>query len=151
MTATEGSTIHASCVLVGRTAVLIRGPSGSGKSRLVSALLDAAASGKIPFARLVADDRVRLTAANGRLIAAAPSPLAGKIEIHGKGIREVAHEPLALVGLVIDIGASDSARMPEAAAREVEISGVKLSRLPVESVERALTAIFAEISAVTDA
>jgi HPr kinase/phosphorylase len=145
------ATIHASCVLVGRTAVLIRGASGSGKSRVALALIEAGAKGTLPFARLVADDRVQLNVAHGRLVASAPEAIKGKIEVRGNGIREVAYEPVALVRLVVDLGASDSARMPEAAAREAEISGVKLSRLPVASGEDALPAILAAVSAVTDA
>ena len=151
MPAANGTTFHASCVLVGRAAVLIRGASGSGKSRLALALIEAGANGTLPFARLVADDRVQLTVAHGRLLASAPEAIKGKIEVRGNGIREVAYEPVALVRLVVDLDASDSARMPEAAAREVEISGVKLSRLPVASGEDALPAILAAIAAVTDA
>ena len=49
----QSPSIHASAVLVGARAVLIQGPSGSGKSRLALALLHAAAQGLIPFARLV--------------------------------------------------------------------------------------------------
>jgi HPr kinase/phosphorylase len=51
-------TIHASVVLTGARAVLIRGPAGAGKSRLALNLIHAAASGSLRFARLVADDRV---------------------------------------------------------------------------------------------
>jgi HPr kinase/phosphorylase len=145
------ATIHASCVLVGRTAVLIRGAAGSGKSQVALALIEAGANGTLPFARLVADDRVQLTVAHGRLLASAPEAIKGKIEVRGNGIRELAYEPVALVRLVVDLGASDSARMPEVAARRVEISGVKLSRLPVASGEDALPAILAAVSAVTDA
>ena len=145
------ATIHASCVLVGRTAVLIRGASGSGKSRVALALIEGGANGTLPFARLVADDRVQLTVAHGRLLASAPEAIKGKIEVRGNGIREVAYEPVALVRFVVDLGANDSARMPETPAREAEISGVKLSRLPVASSEDALPAILAAVSAVTDA
>jgi HPr kinase/phosphorylase len=138
-----GTTIHASCVLVGRSAVLIRGPSGSGKSRLARALIDAA-----PGARLVSDDRVHLFAANGRLLAAAPDAIKGRIEIRGLGIRAVDYEPLALVTLVIDLAADDAARMPEESARNVEFLGVKLSRLPV-AAEAALPGVLAAINEVT--
>ena len=61
------ATIHASAVLAGARAVLIRGPAGAGKSRLALALIEAAQSGLLPFARLVADDRVELQARHGRL------------------------------------------------------------------------------------
>jgi HPr kinase/phosphorylase len=151
MPAANGATIHASCVLVGRSAVLIRGASGRGKSRLALALIEAGANGTLPFARLVADDRVALTVAHGRLLASAPETIKGKIEVRGHGIREVVYEPIALVRLVVDLDASDSTRMPDTTAREVEVSGVKLSRLPVASGEDALPAILAVVATVTDA
>lgn len=137
------TTVHASCVLVGRSAVLIRGSSGSGKSRLAAELI--AAHG----ARLVADDRVHLFAANGRLLATAPDAIKGQLEIRGLGIRAVDYEPLALVTLVVDLGAPDAARMPEDAVRSVEISGVKLSRLPVAADEAALPGVLATINELT--
>ena len=85
----QSPTIHASAVLVGARAVLIRGPSGSGKSRLALALLHAAAQGLIPFARLVADDRAHVEAAHGRLLVRPAEALAGLIEVRGLGIRRV--------------------------------------------------------------
>ena len=139
------ATVHASCVLVGRSAVLIRGTPGSGKSRLALALIDA-----LPRkARLVADDRVHLFAANGRLLAAAPDAIKGKLEIRGLGVRTVDYEPLALVTLVVDLGALDAARMPEDSARSIEIAGVKLSRLPVAAGEAALPSVLAAINELT--
>ena len=109
---TSRATIHASAVLVGARAVLIRGPAGSGKSRLAYALLEAAAAGLLPFARLVADDRVDIEPAHGRLLARPPETLAGLIEIRGLGIRRLPFELLAAVGLVVELEAADAARLP---------------------------------------
>ncbi len=80
-------TVHASAVLVGEHGVLIRGASGSGKSSLVLGLIDRDPSST----RLIADDRVHLDADRGRLVAAAPDTIAGKLEVRGQGIVEVAH------------------------------------------------------------
>ena len=126
-----GETVHASCVLVGACAVLIRGPAGSGKSRLALALIDAARSGRLPFARLVADDRVALIAAHGRLIASAPGTTRGLIEVRGLGIRRIEHEPRAVVGLVVDLASKDAARLPEPTAAACEILNLRLPRLSV--------------------
>ena len=125
--------------------MLIRGTSGSGKSRLALTLIDAL-PGK---ARLVADDRVHLFAANGRLLAAAPDAIKGKLEIRGLGVRTVDYEPLSVITLVVDLAAQDAARMPEDSARSVEISGVKLSRLPVAAGEAALPSVLAAINELT--
>ena len=61
--APSGTTVHAAAVLVGARAVLIRGPSGVGKSRLALQLIQAADAGTLRFTRLVGDDRVHLSAA----------------------------------------------------------------------------------------
>jgi len=125
------TTIHASAVLTGAHAVLIRGPSGSGKSRLAYALISAAASGAFPFARLVGDDRVHIEAAHDRLLVRPAERLAGLIEIRGLGIRRLPYEPVARVGLVVDLAAADAARLPPAEASVAEVAGVILPRLAV--------------------
>ena len=147
----SGEMVHASAVLVGEHAVLIRGGAGSGKSRLAWALLEAARAGTIAYARLVADDRVRVFAAGGRLLAATPDKTAGMIEVRGLGIRRLAHEPLAQIGLVVDLGVKDGARMPEALASETEFLGIKLPRLPVADGEEALALVIARFSSAAAA
>jgi HPr kinase/phosphorylase len=122
-------TVHASAVLVGARAVLIRGPAGAGKSRLALALIAAAQTGQLPFARLVADDRVHLEACHGRLLARPASALTGLIEVRGLGIRQIAHEPAAVVGLVVDLAAPDAERLP--GASETKVAGVVLPRIAV--------------------
>jgi HPr kinase/phosphorylase len=126
---TQPPTVHASVVLVGARALLIRGPAGSGKSRLALKLIEAAQAGMLRFARLVADDRVRLEPRHGRLLARAPSELAGLIEVRGLGIRHMPHEPMAIVGHVVDLAAADAERLPHLAQAEVE--GVPLPRLGI--------------------
>ena len=121
--------VHASAVLVGARAVLIRGPAGVGKSRLALELIDAAARGLLAFARLVADDRVRLEPANGRLLVRPAAALEGLIEVRGLGIRRLAFEPVAVVGLVVDLAAEDAARLPTPADARVTIAGVTLPRV----------------------
>ncbi|MBX9827868.1 MAG: serine kinase [Xanthobacteraceae bacterium] len=131
-------TIHASAVLVGARAALIRGPSGAGKSRLALALLEAASHGALPFARLVADDRADLEPGHGRLLVRPAPALAGLIEVRGLGIRQLPYEPVAVVGVVIDLAAADAARLPEAASQACEIERITLPRLPVAAGRDAL-------------
>ena len=126
---TEPPTVHACAVLVGARALLIRGPSGSGKSQLALRLISAAQSGLLPFARLVADDRLRLEPCHGRLLARAPATLAGLIEVHGLGIRELPHEPVAVIGSVVELAAPDAQRLPECA--EIEVEGIKITQLKI--------------------
>jgi serine kinase of HPr protein (carbohydrate metabolism regulator) len=124
-------TVHASAVLVGERAVLIRGPSGSGKSRLAFELILAGRSGQVPPAILVGDDRVRLDTSAGNLIVRPTPELAGLIEIRGLGIRRIEHVEEAVVGLVADLAAEDAERLPAAKALTTEIYGVKIPRIPV--------------------
>src|SRR5947208_5869041 len=105
--AAETPTVHASAVLAGARAVLIRGPAGAGKSQLALALIAAAQSGLLRFARLVGDDRVHLEACHGRVLVRPAPPIAGLIELRGLGVRKLDYERLAVVGWVVDLAADD--------------------------------------------
>jgi serine kinase of HPr protein (carbohydrate metabolism regulator) len=139
--------IHASCVLVGATAVLIRGASGSGKSRLVYDLIEAGRRGDIPFARLVSDDRTLVEAVKGRLLARPVAALMGLLELRHIGIRKIPYEPVAVVTLVVDLG-PDGDRLPEPASQFTEIAGIRLPLLKIPSGEGVFTLILAELTAL---
>ena len=125
----ESTTIHATAVLVGARALLIRGPEGGGKSSLALRLIEAGRMGLLPFARLIGDDRLHLAVAHGRLLVRPAPALAGRIEIRGFDIARVAYEPVAALGGVIDLAADDAQRLPERQQVTVAISGVQLPRL----------------------
>ena len=137
--------MHASAVLTGNRAVLIRGPAGSGKTRLALALIAAVGTAPIRFARLVADDRVELSALHGRLLVRPPATLAGLIEMRGVGILRLPFEAVAVVGLVVDLAAADAARMPAESAQSVEIDDVRLPRLAVAAGADPLPAVLATL------
>jgi HPr kinase/phosphorylase len=140
---TDRQTIHASAVLVGARAVLIRGPSGSGKSRLALELIEAGDTGRLRFAQLVADDRVHLEAAGGRLLVRPAEALAGLIEVRGAGLLRMPHEASAVVSLVVDLAAADASRLPDRDLRKTEIDGISLPRLAVAADAAALPALLA--------
>jgi HPr kinase/phosphorylase len=126
-----GPSIHASAVKVGDLAVLIRGPSGSGKSRLAFDLIMAGRSGVLERAVLVGDDRVHL-ATLGREIEVRPAQvLAGLIEIRGLGIRRCDFVEHATVGLVVDLDAADAERLPPGESLKTAILGVEIPRIPI--------------------
>jgi HPr kinase/phosphorylase len=131
---TAQPTIHATAVLLGPKAALIRGPSGSGKSHLAWDLLQST----LPFTRLVADDRVHVEARAGRLLLHPAPALAGLIELRGLGIRRLPYEPLAVAGLVVDLAAPDADRQPGPQATQILIEGVSLPRLAVAAGLQAL-------------
>ncbi len=124
-------TIHAGCILIGETGILIRGATGAGKSTLARDLLTKAQMRGL-FARLVSDDRTQLQATHGRLIACPVASIAGFIEIRGIGIMPMPHEPATIVRLIVDLAAADAVpRMPEADDTRVRLCGVVIPRLIV--------------------
>jgi serine kinase of HPr protein (carbohydrate metabolism regulator) len=125
----DAPTVHASAVLAGARAVLIRGAAGAGKSRLALALIAAAQIGLLRFARLVGDDRVHLEPSHGRLLVRPAPALAGMIEVRGMGISRLDHEAVAVVGLVVDLAADDAERLP--ADGNTVVEGIALPRLAI--------------------
>jgi HPr kinase/phosphorylase len=125
--------VHASALVVGESGVLIRGPSGAGKSLLTLAMIaNARAAGN--FAALVADDRVFLELAAGRVLARAAAGFGGLVERRGEGLETRDYEPRAVLRLVIDLfpRGQKATRLPEASEREVELLGVTLPRLALD-------------------
>ena len=108
--------LHATALVVGEAGVVIEGRSGIGKTSAALALLRyARAAGD--FAALVADDRVELEAAGGRLIARPHAAIAGLVERRGLGLMAIAHEPACVVCLVVRLVDPQDLqpRLPEAA------------------------------------
>lgn len=100
-------TIHATTVAIGGRAVLLIGPSGSGKSDLALRLIDRGAM-------LVSDDYTDLDGAGDALIARPPATIAGRIEVRGVGIVDLPHLDRAPVSLAVRLDARVE-RMPETA------------------------------------
>jgi len=142
----DSATVHASAVKIGNFAVLIRGPSGSGKSRLAFDLIMAGCAGVVERAVLVGDDRVHL-ATLGNEIVVRPAPiLAGLIEIRGLGIRRCDFVEHATVGLIVDLAAEDAERLPAPEALFARIYGVKIPRIPVGTGYSALPLVVAALT-----
>jgi serine kinase of HPr protein (carbohydrate metabolism regulator) len=138
--------IHASAVLCGGDGVLIRGESGSGKSALALALIERGG-------KLVADDRLMLSAVNGRLIATPPGPTAGQIELRGRGLIGLPHERGCVIRLVADIVDDEGLeRMPEPHQLSATVLGIALARQPVPaSPDRGVRLVEAALSALAAA
>ena len=124
--------VHGTCVELAGLAVLLRGPPGSGKSDLALRLIDCGA-------RLVADDRVDLRARKDTLIASAPKPIAGRIEVRGLGIVAVPSVAQARLGLVIDLmSAGRVARLPEPG--ECDFLGIRVRQIELAPFEASAAA-----------
>jgi serine kinase of HPr protein (carbohydrate metabolism regulator) len=143
---TSAATVHATAVKVGERAVLIRGPSGSGKSRLAFDLILAGRSGQLPPAILVGDDRVHLDTDSEKCWVRPARELAGLIEIRGLGIRHCEYVAEATVGLVVDLAAQDAERLPAPQALEIELFGVKIPRIPVDPAFNPLPLVVAALT-----
>ena len=124
--------------------------AGSGKSRLTLALVQAAQAGALPFARLVGDDRVHIEAAHGRLLVRPAATLAGRIEVRGLGIRNLPYEPVAVAGVVVELGLPDGERLPGRDQREIELAGVRLPRLAVAGAHDPLPILLAHLQSHPD-
>ena len=143
-------TIHASAVRVGRQAVLIRGPSGSGKSRLAFDLIVAGRAGQIPEAILIGDDRIHLGREGDTLVARPAENLAGRIEIRGLGIRRLPFVPEATIAIIVDLDADDAARLPAAPSLRTAIHGIEIPRIPVGRGYLALPLVVAGLLTTPD-
>jgi HPr kinase/phosphorylase len=139
------ATVHASAVVVDGRGVLIRGPSGSGKSRLAFDLLALGFADPARRAKLVGDDRLLLAHENGQLWVRPAPELRGLIEIRGLGIRRCDFVQQALVALVVDLAAGDAARMPEPEALKTTVEGVDLPRIPVAAGAAPLPLVLAAL------
>lgn len=116
--------IYGTCVALGRTAAILQGPSGSGKSDL--ALRFAMQTPAELDAALVADDQVRIEARGGRLFASPPQALAGKIEVRGLGIVTLPFRSEAELRLVVQLAEADDIPRLPAELHAAPICGIVL-------------------------
>ena len=126
-----GDYLHGTAVLVAEGAVLIRGPSGSGKSQLALALM-AEARRRGLFTALIGDDRVRVSEAGGRALVRGHPSIEGWIEERGSGILPEIPQAVGLVRCVVDL-LDDPPRLPDTEAGRVPLEGVSIPALALWS------------------
>ena len=114
----NGSRImHASCVDVNGSGVLIVGRSGSGKSSLAINLLALGST-------LVADDQCELVRKNNRFCISKPASLPKSIEIRGIGLISVPMIDETSLDWVVNMDEVEKERMPT--PRFTEIGGFRV-------------------------
>jgi serine kinase of HPr protein (carbohydrate metabolism regulator) len=116
---------HASTVARGNRAIVITGPSGSGKSDLALRLLDHGF-------QLVSDDQTIISRDGDRLLASAPPNIAGKIEVRGIGIVDMDAVGDVPVALVVEL-TSEIHRLPDD-SRERLILGIGIPLVSVDAM-----------------
>lgn len=119
-------TIHATSVAISGQAVLLAGPSGSGKSDLALRLID---RGGI----LISDDYTVLTRSGDILLASAPPTIAGRMEIRGIGIVAMSATGPCPVRLVVNLSGNGE-RLPLMPLTR-RLAGVELSLMQISPFE----------------
>lgn len=122
----SAETLHASAVAAEGRAVLITGPSGSGKSDLALRLLDRGFT-------LVSDDQTTVKRDGDRLLASPPPTIAGKLEIRGIGIVDMDNLTDVPVALIVELTINEIQRMPDD-RRERPILGVSLPIVTIDAM-----------------
>lgn len=110
---------HATSVAIDGKAVLIEGPSGSGKSGFALELI---AFG----ARLISDDMTRVEArGEGWPYAVSAGRMDGVIEARGVGLIQVPYTQNAPITLIVDMGRQETERLP--VTRTTELMNTEIS------------------------
>ena len=117
--------LHASTVASEGRAVLISGPSGCGKSDLALRMLDRGFS-------LVSDDQTIVQREGDRLFASPPPTIAGKLEVRGIGIVEMAHLSDVPIGLFVEL-TGEFERLPDD-HRERPLLGISLPLVSIDAM-----------------
>lgn len=141
-----GNNHHGSLVAAGENGVFVMGPSGAGKTTMALALVSHCAAWGL-FSRLVCDDQLFLSAENGRLVGRAAETIGGLVEVRGFGPASIAHEPRAVIDLVVRLVP------PEAAPRvdpgeEIALEGICLPCLSLaeRNAQAGVLAVAARLS-----
>ena len=117
--------VYGTTVAIDGAGVLLRGPSGSGKSDLALRLIDRGAL-------LVADDRTNLTRQGAALIAQAPAALRGILEVRGLGLVRVPIQETARLTLAVDLETPPE-RLP--AAESLALAGISIPLLRLSAFD----------------
>ena len=130
----NGSLImHATCVDINGSGVLIVGRSGSGKSSLAINLLALGST-------LVADDQCELVKKNNRFCVSKPASLPNSIEIRGVGLVSVPMVVETTLDWIVNMDELETERMPN--LRFTEIDGYSVPTVFGKDVDELASRIY---------
>ena len=134
----NGSLImHATCVDINGSGVLIVGRSGSGKSSLAINLL---ALGS----KLVADDQCELVKKNNKIRISKPASLPNSIEIRGVGLVSVPMVVETSLDWVVNMDEAEKERMPD--LRFTKIDGYRVPTVFGKNMDELASRIYVLVS-----
>ncbi|MDP9195870.1 MAG: HPr kinase/phosphatase C-terminal domain-containing protein [Pseudomonadota bacterium] len=135
--------LQATCIAIGQTGILLRGPSGSGKSDLALRLMDTGTE-------LVADDQVLLSVRDGLLYARCPASIQGLLEVRGLGIIRLPFRPEVQIRAIIDL-LPEGARPERLPEPETEtLLGIKIPRFSLNPFHASASARVRMIARVAE-
>lgn len=140
----EQQSLHGTALAIGQNGVLLRGPSGVGKSDLALRCLALPSLGLAVDGekfQLIADDRVFIDVIGDRLVMRAPAALHGLLEVRGVGILSLraqdttrADMPIPLT-LVVDLVNAPVERLPPEPPEMATIADIDVARITLVAFE----------------
>ena len=129
--------IHATCVDINGSGVLILGRSGSGKSSLAINLIALGST-------LVADDQCKLVNKNNSFQVFKPASLPNSIEVRGIGLVSVPTVVETRLDWVINMDEAEKERMPD--LRFTKIGGYRIPTVFGKNMEELASRIYVLVS-----
>lgn len=124
---TTDTLLHGTVVDIAGCGVMLRGPSGSGKSDLALRLIDRGAT-------LITDDQIYVLPKDKGLRAKAPAAIRGYLEIRGLGLISTPVTGSSFIRLIVDLVPPEE--VPRLPVFETEVLlGKKIPRLKLNAFE----------------
>jgi HPr kinase/phosphorylase len=129
--------VYATAVAYHGFGVLIRGPSGSGKSDLALRLIE-------DGAKLIADDQVNISAVRKELYLSPPDSISGLIEVRGFGVIKIGAVRDIKLRLIVDLDPSYETERTPTIKEEL----IKNITVPVTNMKAFESSILARIKLI---
>lgn len=137
--------VHATTVAFAGRGVMLRGPSGSGKSELALRLMEQTGTGLGRAnlrAVLIADDQTEVSIRKSKLWVGCPKTISGQMEMRGLGVFNVTPGKACPLALVVDLRpAAQIERMPEPDDLLTTLLGCRVPRIFLDASQPAAASI----------